>query len=101
MHDKIVEIIVAEAEELNEDREDRIPVESGIDTPLFGGDGGVLNSMGLITLIVAVEQSVEDEFDTALVLANEKAMSMKNSPFQTIGTLADYIVSVLKENGNG
>ncbi len=96
MYDKVVSIIVAEAVELNEHREDRIPVEAGINTPLFGGDDGVLNSIGLVTLVVAVEQAVEDEFNTALILANEKAMSMQNSPFQTIGTLADYIVSLLK-----
>lgn len=101
MYDKIVDLIVAEAKELNEGREEKIPVEAGASAPLFGGDDGILTSIALVTLVVAVEQAVEDEFGTELVLANEKAMSMKNSPFQTIGALADYIVTLLKENGNG
>jgi len=100
MYDKIIDLIVEEAEELNEDREDKVPVEAREKAPLFGGDEGVLTSIALVTLIVAVEQALEDEFDTGLNLANEKAMSMKNSPFKTIGTLADYIVALMKENSD-
>jgi len=101
MHNKIIDLIIAEADELNEQIKNRVPVEAGRDAPLFGRNGGVLDSIGLVTLIVAVEQAVEDEFGAALVLANEKAMSLKNSPFRTIGSLTDYIVGLLKEDGNG
>ncbi|MDA3843360.1 MAG: acyl carrier protein [Candidatus Kapabacteria bacterium] len=55
------------------------------------GQGGKLDSLGLVNLIVAVESMVEDELDVTITLADEKAMSMKNSPFRTIQTLADYI----------
>jgi len=55
------------------------------------GQGGKLDSLGLVNLIVAVEAMVEDELDVTITLADEKAMSMKNSPFRTIQTLADYI----------
>ncbi|MDM8549328.1 hypothetical protein QUF72_04585 [Desulfobacterales bacterium HSG2] len=101
MQDKIVDLIVAEATELNEEIKNPIPVAAGVNAPLFGGDDGVLTSIGLVTLIVAVEQAVEDAFETPVILANEKAMSMKNSPFRTIGSLADYIIALLKDNGNG
>lgn len=101
MHDKIVNLIINEAEELNEQIKNRIPVELGTEAPLFGGSGGALNSIGLVTLIVAIEQAVEDEFETPVVLADERAMSMRNSPFRTIGSLADYIGALLKDNGNG
>lgn len=95
MYDKIIDIIVAEAKELNEELESKIPVEMGADAPLFGGDG-VLNSIALVTLIVAVEQSLEDEFDAALTIADEKAMSQKTSPFRTIGSLSDYVQKLIK-----
>ena len=102
MYDKIVQIIITQAEELNEELENKIPVELGPATPLFDGNEGILNSIALVTLIVALEQSVEDEFETPIILANEKAMSQKNSPFMTIGSLAEYIVILLKEeNANG
>ena len=101
MQDKIVDLIVAEATELNEQIKNPIPVDKGVNAPLFGGYDGILNSIGLVTLIVAVEQAVEDAFETPVILANEKAMSMKNSPFRTIGALADYIIELLKDDGNG
>jgi len=95
MNKKIVEIIIAEAEAMNEELEDRIPVELGREAPLFGSEGN-LDSLGLVTMVVAVEQSIEDEFDATLTLADEKAMSQKTSPFLTIGSLADYACRLLK-----
>jgi len=97
MHEKILKLIIAQVEELNEQLDFKVPVELEADAPLFGGDKGILNSISLVTLIVAIEQSIEDEFETSLVLADEKAMSQKNSPFLTIGSLADYIVLLLNE----
>lgn len=65
-------------------------------TPLFG-ENGVLDSLGLVNLIVCAEQKIQERFDIAITIADEKAMSMKNSPFRTIASLADYIVLLLKE----
>ncbi|MBF0450077.1 MAG: acyl carrier protein [Candidatus Magnetomorum sp.] len=102
MYEKIVNLIIMQAEELNETLENKIPAELGASASLFDGKDGILDSIALVTLIVAVEQSVEDEFETSIILANEKAMSLKNSPFKTIGSLAEYIVILLnEENTNG
>jgi acyl carrier protein len=100
MHDKIQKLIIAQIEEINEQLEFKVPIELGIDAPLFGGNNGILNSISLVTLIVAVEQSIEDEFETAIILADEKAMSQKNSPFLTICSLVDYIVHLLNEDND-
>lgn len=70
------------------------------DTVLFGNDG-FLDSLGLVTLIVAVEQNLRDELDISVTLADEKAMSQKVSPFRTIETLADYIIKLVEEQNNG
>jgi acyl carrier protein len=91
MFDKILKLVIAQAEELNEQLDNKIPVESGVDAHLFGGDAGILDSITLVTLIVEVEQSIEDEIGASIILADEKAMSQKNSPFATIGALTDYI----------
>lgn len=95
MDEKILDIILTQAEELNEQLTNKIPVEQGADAPLFG-KGGVLDSVALVTLIVAVEQAIEDEFDVALTIADEKAMSQKSSPFRTIGALSDYVQKLVK-----
>ncbi len=100
MYDKIVELILAQAKEVNENLQNKIPVDLGANARLFGGKG-VLDSIGLVTLIVAVEQSLEDELGVSLILANEKAISQKNSPFATVDSLAGYIIKLTKEEENG
>ncbi len=66
------------------------------ETPLFG-QSGILDSMGLVSMIVAVEQDIEDEFDAQVTIADAKAMSQKNSPFKTVGSLTQYIMSLIEE----
>ena len=56
---------------------------------LFGEDG-VFDSMGLVSLIVAVEQEIEDRFGKAVALADERALSRSSSPYRTVETLAYY-----------
>jgi acyl carrier protein len=72
------------------------PAELGDDTRLIGQQG-LLDSMGLVTLIVDVEQRLEEEHDVVLVLADERAMSQKHSPFRSVGSLADYVCQLLEE----
>ncbi len=67
------------------------------DTILYG-DGGILDSIGLVGFIVEVEQSVEEEFNKTISIADEKAMSQKNSPFRTIGALTEYVSMKLEEH---
>lgn len=66
------------------------------ETPLLGA-GSALDSLGLVSLIIAVEERIENQMGRSITLANEKAMSLSKSPFRTIGTLADYISQVLVE----
>ncbi|MDJ0927453.1 MAG: acyl carrier protein [Gammaproteobacteria bacterium] len=89
MRDNIVALIVEAARELGDQDEIELPVELTADTRLFGEDG-ILDSMALVSLIVAVEQMIEEQLGFAVSLADDKALSQKSSPYQTIGTLADY-----------
>lgn len=68
----------------------------GEDTHLIGRQS-VLDSMGLVTLIVELEQLLEEEYDVAVVLADERAMSQKNSPFRSVQTLTDYVCRLIEE----
>jgi acyl carrier protein len=60
------------------------------ETRLIGREAA-LDSMGLVNLIIEVEQRLEEEYDVAVILADERAMSQKNSPFRSVQSLADYI----------
>jgi hypothetical protein len=69
-------------------------------TRLLGSES-VLDSMYLVSLIIAIEREVEDTFGVALTLANERALSMKESPFRSIQSLADYIGILMIDARNG
>lgn len=65
-------------------------------TPLFG-ERGCLDSMGLVMLIIDVEQWINDNSEQSLVLVDAKAMSRRNSPFRSIGTMLDFIMDKVME----
>ena len=44
-----------------------------------------------------VEQQINDQLNTSIAIADERAMSQSRSPFRTAGTLADYLVTLLQE----
>lgn len=68
----------------------------GEQTRLFGGSGQ-LDSLGLVSLIVNIEEAIDDEFGISLILADEKAMSRRNSPFLRISNLIDYIHELIND----
>jgi acyl carrier protein len=65
------------------------------------GSQSVLDSMHLVSLIVAIEREVEDAFGVALTLADERALSMQASPFRSIQSLVDYIGILIIDARNG
>ena len=95
----IENLIITSIKEINEQLPQEQQLGQSTKTVLFG-KGGELDSLGLINLVVAVEQNIEDEFDVTITLADERAMSQKRSPFKTVGTLTNYIEILLKEELN-
>ena len=96
---KIIQLIFKAVDELNPNLPKDQRLTKSRDTVLFG-KSGKLDSLGLVNLIVAVEQKIEEEFEVSVNLANEKAISQKNSPFKTIATLASYTCKLVEENKN-
>lgn len=68
------------------------------DTHLFGGDG-LLDSLGLVSVLMDVEQTINDELGTEITIADERAMSQERSPFRQVGSLTDYVMTLLDEAG--
>jgi acyl carrier protein len=65
------------------------------------GSSAVLDSMGLVSLILDIEQRINDEYDVLIILADERAMSQKQSPFRSVGTLSSYILGLVQEQTSG
>jgi len=73
-----------------------LPLDQITETTRLFGSQGVLDSMGLTTVIVDVEQEINDRFGLAITLADERAMSQKSSPFRSVQSLADYILTLVE-----
>jgi acyl carrier protein len=92
---KVEAAVFAAIDEVNEALPENGQIEKAHSAAIFG-ESGVLDSLGLVNLIVAVEQAIEDEFDESITLADEKAVSQRNSPFRTVGSLIDYVDVLLR-----
>ena len=58
-------------------------------TPLIGRES-ILDSIGLVNVIVDIETAFLDE-DVEISLTSDAAMSSRISPFRTIGALSHFI----------
>jgi D-alanine--poly(phosphoribitol) ligase subunit 2 len=93
---KIIEIIYNSFDDINEELPKKNRLEKKVDEIIYGNEGK-LDSLGLVNLIVSIESAIDDELDKQIVIANEKAMSMKNSPFRNVDTLAQFILELINE----
>ncbi|MHA3980941.1 hypothetical protein ACW9UR_25095 [Halovulum sp. GXIMD14794] len=66
------------------------------DAVLFG-PGSLLDSVGLVNLVMAAEQHLGDATGEDIVLASEAAMSRKRSPYRSLRALAEYAVEISNE----
>ena len=82
--------------EYNESAEDDRQLECALSTLLLSKESN-LDSLGLVNLIVLVEEKVEDEFGVSVALADERALSEKKSPFRSVEALVRYIEASLAE----
>ena len=67
------------------------------DSILFG-PGGVLDSLGLVSLVLGLEEALDDQYGVLVTLADERAMSQHRSPFRSVQALADYAAELIRES---
>ena len=97
--EEIQATVLRAVEQYNLGQDEAHRVAPATETTLFGA-GGVLDSIALVGLIVAVEQQVEEDLGAALTLADAKALSQKRSPFRTVGSLTDYVGTLLEQRND-
>ncbi len=90
--EQIVQIIFTCIGDINV--EEGTNISKNLNTNLMGSDSE-LDSFGLVDLIVSVEEAINLEFNVSITLADEKAMSQRNSPFKNIDSLSNYIVELV------
>jgi acyl carrier protein len=68
------------------------------ETPLVG-ERAVVDSIGLVTVLMDLEQELNDVLPRPVALADDRALSQTRSPFRTVGSLADYAALLAAEKG--
>ena len=87
---KIVEAIFRAVDEVNEYLPKQQMIEKSLQTVLID-ESTQLDSLALVSLIVAIEQTIEDECAVAINLADGDLLSKEDNPLKNIEKLADYI----------
>lgn len=96
MQKRIENIITEVLIDLNDELENEALNVPSSKTKLYGGEGA-LDSLALVSFITDLEEQISDEFEVDIILADEKAMSQRTSPFRTVESLTIYIENLLSE----
>jgi acyl carrier protein len=96
----IVELVFAAVDEVNQQLRRAQRLEKTENT-VISGEGGKLDSLGLVNLFFATEQKIEQKFEATVTLVDDVAMAGAQDPFRTLGSLIDFIQSLLEKKLNG
>lgn len=95
---RVVDAVNSAVDDLNEIVGPEERLEKSPDVALIGTDAR-LDSLGLVNLIVLVEEKVQQAFGVGITLVDERAMSQSKSPFRTLGSLCEFVEEQLNEHG--
>ena len=91
-----MDLVIRSMTDVLEMNNEPVPAVLDADTTIVG-PSAVLDSLGVVSLIVEIEQRLELEHDLSITLASDRAMSQRSSPFRTVGVLADYMLEVIND----
>lgn len=100
VNERVLKCVYVAVDEANEEREDLPPLAKSPDTPIQEAESG-LDSLGLINFVVAVEEEVRKEFGTAIVLGDDRVLTMDPSPLRSVGSVAEYAQALIEEQRGG
>lgn len=92
------DIVIESIKDLNMGRSVKERIEPAVHTVLFGPKG-TLDSLGLVELIVTIEEHAQKAFGISVSLASDQALSQARSPFHSVESLSEFL-SRLTQDGN-
>ena len=93
-YDAILKSVEAAIDQVNLGRRQDKRVGKTPATPLLG-PGSALDSLGLVNLVVAVEEQMAERFGVEINLAGHAASSQEQHPLTSVDTLVRYIETVV------
>ena len=91
--DDIDGVIFSAIRALNAERGPDDQVEASASTSLFGVDSAI-DSLEFVSVITDVETALNVDHGLGIQLADDRAMSRAQSPYDTVATLRDYILEL-------
>jgi hypothetical protein len=92
---KVVGLLYEAVDDLNLQLRKDARLEKSPATVLTG-EGGRLDSLGLLNLLVFTEQRLETAYGVSVMLADDDAMAKEPSPFRNLETLTDHAMTLLE-----
>jgi D-alanine--poly(phosphoribitol) ligase subunit 2 len=92
-------IVFACIEEANASGFSRIPIEQAEAAPILAV-GGLIDSFGLVSLLVAIEQDLTADLDIVINLAQQMSADLRKgeNPLATVGSFLTYIVQQVQKS---
>lgn len=100
MRNSLLGLIRKQLEFVNEELEYEHLKSIDENTEIFGGESGI-DSLSLVKVVVGLEMDIQRTFGKAILLSDEKAMSMRNSPYRTVRSLVDFAAERLEASRAG
>ena len=95
LREKVTEAIYRAIDDVNQQLPGDQRLEKSLSAVLVGSTG-VLDSLGMVNLMVASEEKIEQAFQTAVALTDELVLSSGLTAFPDVGALVDYVWSRLE-----
>ena len=92
----IEKLVIDKLKEIGEETNNKALIAADKETSIYGA-GRTMDSLTLVRFISEMEDAIYDEYNIELVIANEKAMSMKNSPFLNVTSFTNYLKELIEE----
>lgn len=88
--DDVMKLVAAAIEEINEVRAPEDRITASLESTLFGHH---LDSLGAITLMVGIDERVQDRYGISINPVEALAIGPAESPLRTVGTLVEYTMA--------
>lgn len=93
---ELVELITGCVRAVAEEEDISLDGDFAADSVLFGQEG-YFDSLGLVSLVMVVEEAIGERFGHGITLADQRAMSQSTSPFRSVDSLASYAETLIRE----
>jgi len=90
-YNELIETIFRAIEEVNKLLPPEKQLLKSASTVLLG-ESGVLDSLGLINLIVAIEEQILNDIGVNVIVLDEEVLANPEGAYRTIETLANWIL---------